>query len=77
MVDVCRLSSIEAGVTIKGHLVIKNKKLVTVSGEFEKHNNNFVYVIVEQLPDVYNNLKKIVPYNSIFHPKILHILILR
>ena len=75
LVDVCRLSSIEAGVTIKGHLIIKNKKLVTVSGEFEKHNNNFVYVIVEsKLPqDVYNNLKKIVPYNSIFHPKILHI----
>ena len=75
LVDVSKLAAIEANVSLNGHLIIKNKKLVILSGEFEKHTNNSAYVIVEsKLPQgVYDDLKKIVPYNSIFHPKILHI----
>jgi len=75
LVDVSKLAAIEANIALNGHLIIKNKKLVILSGEFEKHTNNSAYVIVEsKLPQgVYDDLKKIVPYNSIFHPKILHI----
>ena len=75
LVDVSRLAAIETNVSIAGHLIIKNKKLVILSGKFEKHTNDSVYIIVEsKLPQgVYDSLKKIVPYNSIFHPKILHI----
>ena len=46
-----------------------------ISGKLEKYNKTVVYVMVEsKIPQaIYDDLKKIVKSNSIFHPKILHI----
>ena len=76
LVDVSKLAAIEINVKLAGHLIInEKKKLKVISGKLEKHNKTVVYVMVEsKIPQaIYDDLKKIVKSNSIFHPKILHI----
>ncbi len=76
LVDVSKLAAIEINVKLAGHLIInEKKKLRVISGKLEKHNKTIVYVMVEsKIPQaIYDDLKKIVSSNSIFHPKILHI----
>ena len=76
LVDVSKLAAIEINVKLAGHLIInEKKKLKLIFGKHEKYNETVVYVIVEsKTPQAtYDDLKKIVAPNSIFHPKILHI----